>query len=79
MGIAYHLIWKNQLENLPETERNRLWELKRRSILAEPEYKDADAAKLRVLESVIDGLIRSSLIEDFIQEKGVDANSVRGL
>ncbi len=41
--------------------------------MAEPEYKDADAAKLRILESVIDGLIHSALIEDFIQEEGSTA------
>lgn len=68
---------ENRLRNLPETERSRLWEIKRRSIPAEPRYKDVDAAKLRILESVIDGLIRSSLIEDFIREEEVEANSVR--
>lgn len=52
---------------MPEDERNSLWEEKREAILNLPEYKNAEQAKLKILEYAIDGMIQSDIIEDIIK------------
>jgi hypothetical protein len=62
--------WKRadeRLRNLSEAEYQKLFEVKKHHIL-KTEYKDTDTTKLKILESVIEGIVRSSIIEDFIQE-----------
>jgi hypothetical protein len=58
-----------QLNNLPEKERQRLWEATRVKILSLPDYIGATPQQLKILEFVMDGLIRSEIIETFIQEE----------
>jgi predicted O-linked N-acetylglucosamine transferase (SPINDLY family) len=65
-------VWQRaekRLNDLPETACQKLHELKRLNILAKPQYKDADTAKLKIINSVLGGLIRSAIIEDFIGEE----------
>jgi hypothetical protein len=64
--------WKRaekRLNDLPEAERQKLWEATRAELLSSPKYKDATPAQLNILESVMEGYIRSALIETFIQEE----------
>lgn len=58
-----------RLNNLPEVERKKLWEATREKILLSPDYKDADAAKLKILEMILDASIRSEIIATFIAEE----------
>lgn len=58
-----------RLNNLPEAERKDLWEATRLKILSSPDYKDASPAQLKILESVMDGFIRSEIIDAFIAEE----------
>jgi hypothetical protein len=58
-----------RLNNLPETERQELWEATKVKILSSPEYKDATPQQLKILESVMEGYIHSEIIETFIQEE----------
>ncbi len=57
------------MNNLPEGERQELWEATRVKILSSLEYKDSTAQQLKILEYVMDGSIRSEIIEIFIQEE----------
>ena len=59
----------DRLNNLPEAERQKLWGATREKILSSPDYKDAAPQQLKILESVMDGFIRSEIIETFIQEE----------
>ena len=64
--------WKraaHRVDNLPEAERQKLWEAARAELLSSPKYKDATPAQLNILESVMEGYIRSALIETFAQEE----------
>jgi hypothetical protein len=64
--------WKRaneRLNNLPEVEREELWDAIRTRILSSPEYKDATPQQLKILEYVMDGSIRSEIIEIFIREE----------
>lgn len=58
-----------RLSNLPEAERKTLWEVTREKILTSPDYKDASPSQLKILDSVIEGFIRSEIIETFIAEE----------
>jgi hypothetical protein len=58
-----------RLNSLPKAEREELWEAIRTKILLSPEYKDATPQQLKILEYVMDGSIRSEIIETFIQEE----------
>lgn len=58
-----------RLNNLSEVERQKLWDATRAKILSSPKYKDATAQQLKILEYVMDGSIRSEIIEIFIQEE----------
>ena len=58
-----------RLNNLPESERQELWEATRAKILSSPEYKDATPQQLKILEYVMDGSIRSKIIEMFVREE----------
>jgi len=58
-----------QLNNLPEAERQELWEAVRIKILSSPEYKDATPQQLKILEYVMDGSIRSEIIEIFVKKE----------
>ena len=58
-----------QLNNLPEAEHQELWEVTRAKILSSPEYKDATPQQLKILEYIMDGSIRSEIIETFIREE----------
>jgi hypothetical protein len=58
-----------RLNNLPEAVRQTLWEATREKIISSPEYKDATPQQLKILESVMDGSIRSEIIETFVQEE----------
>ncbi len=58
-----------RLNNLPEAERQDLWEATRIKIISSSEYKDATPQQLKILEYVMDGSIRSEIIETFIQEE----------
>ncbi len=65
-------IWgraNERLNNLPETKRQELWEKTRAKIISSPEYKDATPQQLKFLEYVMDGSIRSEIIETFIGEE----------
>jgi hypothetical protein len=65
-------VWERaneRLNNLPEAERQELWEVSRAKILSSPEYKNSTAQQLKILEYVMDGSIRSEIIETFIQEE----------
>jgi hypothetical protein len=59
----------DRLNNLPEAKRQKLWEATREKILSSSDYKDATPQQLKILESVMDGFIRSEIIETFIQEE----------
>lgn len=59
---------KDKLLNMPKVERNSLWEEKRKAILNSAEYKDADQAKLKILEFAIDGMIQADIIEDMMKD-----------
>lgn len=66
-------VWERaneRLNNLPEAERQELWEATRAKILSSPEYKDATPQQLKILAYVMDGSIRSEIIETFVQEAG---------
>lgn len=54
---------------MTKTERQELWEATRAKIISSPEYKDATPQQLKILEYVMDGSIRSEIIEIFIQEE----------
>lgn len=58
-----------RLKSLPEAERKTLWEATRAEILSLPKYKDADASTLKILESVINGMIHSDIIKKFKAEE----------
>ncbi len=58
-----------RLNNLPKFERYELWKATRAKILSSQEYKDATPQQLKILEYVMDGSIRSEIIETFIQEE----------
>jgi hypothetical protein len=58
-----------RLNNLPDAERKNLWEATREKILSSPDYKDATPQQLKILESVMEGYIRSDIIETFIAEE----------
>jgi hypothetical protein len=58
-----------RLNNLPEAERQELWATTKAKIISSPEYKDATPQQLKILEYVMDGSIRSEIIEIFIQEE----------
>lgn len=58
-----------KLNSLPESEREKLFEAKKQEILELPENKNADSGKLKILESVLPGMIRGSIIEDFINKE----------
>ena len=58
-----------RLNNLPKAEREKLWKSTREKILSSPDYKDANPAQLKILESVMDGFIRSEIIDTFIAEE----------
>ena len=58
-----------RLNSLPEAERQELWKASRAKILASPDYKDATPQQLKILESVMDGFIRSEIIETFIEQE----------
>jgi hypothetical protein len=58
-----------RLNSLPEVERQELWEATRTKIISSPEYKDATPQQLKILESVMDGSIRSEIIETFVQQE----------
>jgi hypothetical protein len=60
-----------RLNNLPEAERQDLWEATRIKIISSSEYKDATPQQLKILEYVMDGSIRSEIIETFIQEEAL--------
>ncbi len=65
-------VWERaneRLNNLPEAERQELWEVSRAKILSSPEYKNSTPQQLKILEYVMDGSIRSEIIETFIQEE----------
>ena len=57
-----------RLNNLPKVERQELWEATRIKILSSPKCKEATPQQLKILEYVMDGSIRSEIIEIFIQE-----------
>ena len=59
---------RKRLNSLPEDERKKLFEAKKQIIFEKPEYKDADAKKLKVLEIVLERMIESEIIADFIEE-----------
>jgi hypothetical protein len=59
----------DRLNNLPEAEHQKLWKATREKILSSPDYKDATQQQLKILESVMDGFIRSEIIEDFMREE----------
>lgn len=64
--------WKradDRLNNLPEAERQDLWDATRTKILSSPTYKDATPPQLKILEMVMEGSIHSEIIETFIQEE----------
>lgn len=68
---AEEAAWKRaseRLNNLPETERTKLWKTTEQEILSAPEYKNASPAQMKLLRSVMDGLVRASIIEKFIAE-----------
>lgn len=58
-----------RLNNLPESERQKLWATTKAEILSTPQYKDATPQQLKILESVMKSVIRSAIIETFIQEE----------
>ena len=58
-----------RLKNLPEAERQKLWAATKAEILSTPQYKDATPQQLKILESVMESVIRSAIIETFIQEE----------
>lgn len=58
-----------RLNNLPEAERQELWEATRDKIISSPEYKDATPSQLKILEYVMDGSIRSEIIKTFVREE----------
>lgn len=58
-----------RLNNLPEAERQKLWAATKAEILSSPKYKDATPQQLKILASVMDGSIRSEIIETFVQEE----------
>ena len=58
-----------RLNSLPEAGRRELWEASRAKILSSPDYKDATPQQLKILESVMDGFIRSEIIETFIEQE----------
>jgi hypothetical protein len=58
-----------RLNNLPETKRQELWEATRIKIISSPEYRDATAQQLKILEYIMDGSIRSEIIEIFILDE----------
>lgn len=58
-----------RLNDLPTGEREKLWKNTREKILLSSEYRDVSPAQMRILESVMDGLIRSEILEKFIKEE----------
>ena len=65
-------VWKradDRLTNLPEAERQKLWDATREKILSSSKYKDATPPQLKILEMVMEGSIRSEIIEIFVQEE----------
>ena len=60
---------KQKLLAMPKDERNKLWEEKRKLILKSDKFKDADEAKLNVLNFAIEGMIQSEIIADFMNEE----------
>jgi hypothetical protein len=58
-----------RLNNLPEAERQELWEATRTKILSSPKYKDATPPQLKISEYAMDGSIRSEIIETFVQQE----------
>ena len=64
--------WKRadkRLNDLSKEERNQLWETTRAKILSSEDFKDATPQQLNILEMVMEGSIRSAIIEIFIQEE----------
>ena len=60
---------RKRLYDLSEDERHELWESKRKEIMESEDFKDADEGKLKVLESVIEGMIQGELIDTFMKEE----------
>lgn len=58
---------KQKLDNLPDADRLKIWETKKANILNSPEYQDT--GKRKVIESVIDGMVRAEIIDDYIREE----------
>ncbi len=58
-----------RLSSLPKAERHELWKATRTKIISSPEYKDVTPQQLKILEYIMDGSIRSEIIETFVQEE----------
>ena len=58
-----------RINNLPEAEREKLREVMREKILSSPDYKDATPQQLKILETVMEGYIRSEITDMFITEE----------
>lgn len=56
-----------RLSSLSEKERSEIWEMKKAAILDAPENQEP--GKRKMLEMVIDGMIRTEIITDFINEE----------
>ncbi len=54
---------------MTKTEPREPWKEIRAKIISSPEYKDATTQQLKILEYVMNGSIRSEIIENFVQEE----------
>jgi hypothetical protein len=70
--------WKradDRLNDLSREGREQLWEATRAKILSSDDYKDATPQQLSILEMIMESSIRSTIIENFVQEE--KQNSVK--
>ena len=58
-----------RINNLPEPERQKLWDETRAKILSSDDYKDAPPQQLKILELIMESSIRAAIRETFMQEE----------